>query len=294
MKFIGCIFVGNEKLMVKYAMPYIIDYGYDKLYIYDDSEDGTIDLIKEYNCSFIEIKDLHGKYNLDGNIGTYEKYRVKVETELFESLKEETKRTGEEIWLSFMDFDEVVFGRRYINDGFKMYLWELSIASHVNYFAGKSAQLVSKYEKCEDLDLALGKQQFAHGLDGMECISWPCWGSKVSAIKVNDIKYPYFDEGNHCFRCKMEDGVIPINAYDFGNFFKFHLKFLTKEIYMYKQIFFEKRFGIYSEHETFENSYYRKISTKFPVNLIFYDDFKNHSYQAKSMGNGYIGGLTLV
>ena len=27
---------------------------------------------------------------------------------------------------------------------------------------------------------------------------------------------------------------------------------------------------------------------------ILYDDFKNHSYQAKSMGNGYIGGLTLV
>ena len=294
MKLIGCIFVGNEKLMVKYAMPYIIDYGYDKLYIYDDSVDGTIDLIKEYNCPFIEIIDLHGAYGTYGNVSAFEDYRLKKETEMFEMLKKEATETGEEIWFSFMDFDEVVFGRRYINDGFKMYLWELSISSNVNYFAGKSAQLVSKYEKCEDLDLALGKQRFAHGLEGMECISWSCWGSKVSAIKVNDIKHAYFDLGNHSFKCTMEDGVSPINANDFGNFFRFHLKFLTKEIYMYKQKFYEERFGIYSKNETFDETYYRKISTKFPIRLIFYDDYEKYSYQSKAMGIGYIGGLTLV
>ena len=294
MKLVGCIFVGNEKLMVKYVMPYILDYGYDKLYLYDDSDDGTIDLIKAYNYPFIEIVDAHGKHD-DGKLCGFEDFRLKIETEMFENLKKEAKETDEEIWFSFMDFDEVVFATRYINDRFKMYLWELSISQHVNYYAGKSAQLVSGYDTCEELDSMIGNQHFVHGMDGMNCISWSCWGTKVSAIMVNDIEKAYFDMGNHCFGCHMEEGISPINAYDFGNIFSFHLRFLTKEHYMYKCNVYSNRYNItLGSSEKDEADFYKKISTKFPVSLIFFDNFNKYAYQCKSMGGSNIGGLTVI
>lgn len=295
MKLIGCIFVGNEKLMVKYVMPYLKYYNYDKLYLYDNSTDGTIDLIKSYNYPFIEIIDAHDISNLSV-IQDYEAYRRKIEVEFFEKLKKETKETGEEIWFSFMDFDEIVFVERYINNGYKMYLWELSISEHVNYYAAPSAQLVSGYETCEELDTVMEKQhqKLVHGINGMDCIAWSYWGTKVSSIKVNDFERFYFDDGNHCGKGHMENGVAPINAYDFGNFFTFHLKFLTKEHYMYKMnTMYVNRYNCTSLD--FEEEYfYRMISTKFPVNLVFYDDFLKHSYQCKGIGFGNIGGLTLV
>lgn len=295
MKLIGCIFVGNEKLMVKYVMPYLKYYEYDKLYLYDNSYDGTIDLIKEYNYPFIEIIDAHDTVNFNV-IGDYEAHRRKIEDEFFDKLKNETKETGEEIWFSFMDFDEVVFASRYINNSFKMYLWELSISEHVNYYAASSAQLVSGYETCEELDAVMEKQhqKLVHGINGMDCIAWPCWGTKVSSIKVNDFEHFYFDNGNHCGSGHMEDGVIPINAYDFGSFFTFHLKFLTKEHYMYKMnTMYVNRFNCTSLE--FEDEYFhRMISTKFPVNLLFYRDFEKFSYHCRAMNGTYIGGLNVV
>ena len=276
MKIVGAIFCGNELPMIKYVMPYIINFGFDKLYIYSNSTDGSSEAIENYNLNFIEIRRFE----------TFSDY-FKAETyiNLFFELKQEAIDTNEEIWFYKSDFDEVVFtpneaNLKHVIDGFDFY-------REYNYYSNKMVNLVYRPLSQIGLSVALEieKTEFCHALSNMYGFSWPYYGTKVTFFKVNDFKIEncFFSEGEHILSLQLEDNRNAKNLADIGLYYSFHLKYLTEEIFMIRSSKWAETVDVS------KSAYQKSTSCVFPLSNLFYSNHDKYGYKL-----GDIGGLNIV
>lgn len=274
MKIIGAIFCGDELPLIKYVMPYIINFGFDKLYIYSNSTDGSSEAIEKYNLDFIEIRRFEA-------FSDY--FKAETYINLFFELKKESIETNEEIWFYKSDFDEVVFtpqepSLKNVINGFDFY-------KECNYYANKMTNLVYKPSSQIGLSSAMEieKTEFCHALSYIYGFSWPYYGTKVTFFRVNDFKITncFFSAGEHILSVQLEDGKTEKNLADIGLYYSFHLKYLTEEIFLERSKKWDKTVDV-------SKSAYRKAtSCIFPLSHLFYSNYEKYGYRL-----GDIGGIT--
>lgn len=263
MKLYGAIVVYNEEPIVKYVMPYLIRYGFDKLFIYNDgSTDNTIDLIKSYNCDFIEFKDF-SIYKDKVIKECFDYAKACVFADLFLMGKNISKSCGEDIWVYHSDFDEILFNAS--GDSIKEHIAQLDNFGF-NYFAGRMINLVKGDDSFEELP---------HTFTNTKCFYWNYYGQKSFLLKCNDFtEYNYlFGNGNHVIQLQLEDGKVLSNLYEFGEFYCFHLKYFTYDYFLYKNIKNYKKninYILYSENEKIIKEKYKcETSQKFPIEIFY-------------------------
>lgn len=294
MKLVGATCLGNEKLLIKYVMPYIIRNGYDKFIIFDDSDDGSIDDIKSYNLNFIEIRKFE---HSDECPEKYIDYKFDWEKcgifiDVFYELKRESIETGEEIWYNFMDFDEVIF----CIYGLKKFITTHYASDYgFNYYANKLINLTYKGNDSIDAELINNKSKFVHSLNNIEGCAWPFWGTKTTVIKVNDFRYNegfMIGFGGHVINIEKEENVVPRNLAELGFLYSFHLSNLTREISINKSLNHKKRntCPLYTDDiEELNYLYDANTSLSFPLKYVFYNDYKEKGYKL-----GVFGGLNVI
>ena len=268
MKLYGAIVVYNEEPIVKYIMPYLTRYGFDKLYIYDDGcTDNTIDLIKSYNCDYIEFRDF-SKY-LEMNNGEFDLAKANVYADLFFAGKNESIKTGEDVWVYHSDFDEVIFNFNTCsnkNGSIKEYIDFIFKRFEANYYAGRTVNIIKGKESTSEL---------AHTFKDTKCFYWNYWGQKVFLLKCNDFSTEnfVFGSGNHFLALNLEKGKKAINIYECGGVYSFHFKYFTYEYYEYKNKNSSVRnvcpFLYLEDSEAIKEHYIRETGCKFPLEMFF-------------------------
>jgi hypothetical protein len=185
--------------MIPYVMPYIERMGYDKFIVYDnESTDNTVELLKQY--PFVEVRTY--STNKVNDVVSRTKLMADSFTEVHE-LK--NKNNGEIIWMSWTDFDEVIFPIHLYRNTLKEILeWEyfnynVFESSMVNLFPPKniSQRKMLKYVK---------KGYFVHEIPEIRCKMWDNWlGHKTLLIKINDFSKIMCYNGNH--QCGLQPGT---------------------------------------------------------------------------------------
>lgn len=210
MKLIGATCVYNEEAMIPYVMPYVETMGYDKFVVFNDGcTDRTIDILKEY--PFIEIRDAE-KTNVD----SFEDRKLNCMLKIFEDSWRMRYETGEDIWMSFTDFDEVIWSQRERSIKTKEYL-DLMNQKGYNYLEQRMLHLTWDGEVRGD--------GLAHTWPGVRGSWWMQEGSKVTMIKVSDIATLNGYYGNHAMVVKPIPGAKMLNLGDTGDFNGFHFKY---------------------------------------------------------------------
>lgn len=289
MKLYGAIVVYNEEPIVKYVMPYLMRYGFDKLYIYDDgSTDGTIDLIKSYNCDFIEFRDFSAYREMDK---MFDMCKAQMYIDLFLDGKKESEETGDDVWVYHSDFDEVLF---YYDEELTLKSFiENNFDFHCNYYCNRMVNLICG-DDCVDMEK---EGKLPHMAQGTKCFYWNYWGQKVVLLKCNDFKRTNlrFGCGNHFLNICVEDGKEPKNLENVKLVYSFHLKYFNYEYYAYKN---NKNKGrglfYYDGCEYLKKSYENKISVSFPIEMFYaLYGFFNNELPRFEWGGQIIGDLNI-
>ncbi len=226
MKLIGYTCTFNEAGMVPYVMPYVERMGYDKFIVYDNmSTDNTVELLSNY--PFVEIRyyDTNGKFDdnakrqkeIDGYVECYKMAKVGTPEE-------------EVIWMTFTDFDEVIFGG-YGDGAIKEILNCSYIFEGYNCFFEQMVNLLPPKDEQGELykRMEYENKPLVHTIDGVRG-GW-CYGNmaKPTMFCVNDFNYMAFVQGNHYAVCKTREGKKIRNLSENTGFTPFHLKFISKE-----------------------------------------------------------------
>lgn len=221
MKLVGFTCTFNEAEMIPYVMPYIERMGYDKLIVYDnESTDNTVELLKQY--PFIEVRSYASdKVN---NVRIRTKLMADSFTEVHKMIRE---NNNEVFWMTWTDFDEVIFPIHLYKDTLKEILnWEYPYynvyeASIVNLFPPKDIKQkkILKYVK---------EGNFIHEMPGMRCKLWGHWcGHKTLLIKVNDFCSIMTFDGNH--QCYLKPGTNTQIMKIPNGIHSFHLKYINRD-----------------------------------------------------------------
>lgn len=214
MKLIGGTYVYNEEMMIPYVMPYVERMGYDKFIVWDDGcTDNTIAKLSQY--PFIEIRD--GK-SLEGQDFNWRKLNAMLET-FNECNKASVENGGENVWMTFTDFDEVIFLQRERGTRVKEYL-EMMDSRGYNYFDGRMVHLIC--EKC------VGNGWLPHSWNGVRGSWWLTEGRKTTMLKVNDFARIVMYIGNHNMVGELRKGKEAKNLDSCKEFNNFHMKYFDK------------------------------------------------------------------
>lgn len=222
MKLFGYTCVFNEEKMIPYVMPYVERMGYDKFYVYDDGcTDNTIEILKQY--PFIEIRktgeNKTEEYNFDGR-------KRDVQLDAIKECFEIANHTEEDIWMTFTDFDEVIFCQRERSTTLKDYLIMETMRGY-NYFDGRMLHLSWDGNKKDE-------NLLPHQWEGVRGAWWFSEEMKATLIKVNDFAAVQVFCGNHWFGVKMKEGCHPKNLAECGEFNGFHMKYFDEKIALSK------------------------------------------------------------
>ena len=212
MKLIGATQVYNEEGLVKYVMPYVERMGYDKFIVYDDGcTDNTIELLKKY--PFIEIRP---KNEVEG--GDFDARKIKCMSDTIKECANIIAETGEEVWMTFTDFDEVIFCQRERSDTVKGTL-EFVDKEGYNYYDGRMLHLT--------WDGKSYNNDLAHTWDGVRGTWWLREGRKVTLLKVSALRNYFVTSGNHNLGVVPADGIEMKNLDATGEFNGFHFKYFV-------------------------------------------------------------------
>ena len=226
MKFFGYTVVYNEETLVPYVLPYILQMGYDKYVIYDDGcTDNTIPLLisglttagvaYEVRPTIVNNKD----YDFDGR-------KRDSQLDAINECKRIIAETQESVWMTFTDFDEVIYCSRERQRYFKEYL-EMEDDRGYNFFSGRMLNLIWDGKEKDDTLLP-------HQWDGVRGAWWLSEGMKVTLIKVNDFANFMVYCANHYLGVRMEKEKTPKDLSGCGEFHGFHLKYFDKNSFVSK------------------------------------------------------------
>lgn len=230
MKIIGYTCVYNEEGFIPYVMPYVEAFGYDKFIVYDNgSTDRTVEMLSKY--PFVEIRpwDTHGKFD--------DNEKAILQREAFKECKRIANidtDNEEAVWMTFTDFDEVLF---YNGDiPIKAALQEDHLWRGYNCFYKNMINLFPpKSGSKTDFRLSVeNSRPLVHGMEGVRGNYW-VGGAKPTLIYVNDFDNIDFFPGNHYAYCTLREGTREVKNYaDCCRLYGFHLKFID-EAALYKK-----------------------------------------------------------
>lgn len=210
MKLIGYTTTYNVESIVDIIMPYVSMLGYDRFVVYDNmSTDSTVDKLSKY--PFVEIVkwDTGGVFNdnkkRDLEIGAFSECRELV-------------NNGEDVWMTWTDFDEVLYYFHEID--FKSFLESFN-AQGINCFYGPLIQPMLPIGcSRDDVINFVNSGRLPHEYDGVVVNHQY---SKPILFHVNEFSNLYFIAGNH-FILSEEDNVknaenFPMTYLHFKYFF---------------------------------------------------------------------------
>ncbi len=226
MKLIGFTCTYNEAEMVPYVMPYIERMGYDRFIVYDnESTDNTVELLKQY--PFVEVRT----YKTD------KVNKVEIRTKLMADSFTEAHRYSysnnkEIVWMSWTDFDEVIFPIHLYRKTLKELLsWEYYM---YNVYESSLVNIIPQKDIEQEKLLEFVKNgNFIHEFPGLRCKLWDNWlGHKTLLIRINDFETIMCFNGNH--KC----GLKPHKDKDIkkipDGLHAFHLKYVNKNSFINK------------------------------------------------------------
>ena len=225
MKLIGFTFVYNEEGMIPYVVPYIRSMGYDKFVIYDDDcSDNTIPLLKTLLDGYTEVDIRKPEQKSEGFEGRKRDAMLASINECAEIIN---ANNGEDLWMTWTDFDEVLYCSRERDELFKNNL-KLFNERGYNFFSGRMLHLTwnGDYESKGAV--------LPHQWNGVRGTWWLSEGKKVTLFKVNDLaKFMCFC-GNHHFGVLPREGVELKDLDSCGEFHGFHMKYFNREVLEHK------------------------------------------------------------
>lgn len=262
MKLFGCTFVKNEEGMIPYVMPYVERLGYDKFVVYDDdSTDNTVAELSKY--PFVEIRQMEETKTLNEFDCLKRDKQANFFTECWQYIY---KNNNEDVWMTFTDFDEVLFcsGRLSFKQEIKAY----DDVYHKCYLNKPLVQIIDigckkRLNNAKDL---------IHTESSVRMNFWEnLFSEKVTLLKVNAFEEITCYSGNHFIKLKPKDEYkkkkdegCNISLNNAGIFHNFHLKWIN-----YSEL--EKK------HETTKNkeisdlksSYDNILASTYPVDMYF-------------------------
>lgn len=220
MKLFGYTFTLNEEHMIKYVLPYFDRIGYDKLVVYDSgSTDKTVEILSK--LPYIEIR------KITCEDGRFDFVKMNKQWESFyECKKYSEEHDGETVWMTFTDFDEVIFATNGSFETTKDMLCfrEEQEGMNFSYFCERMPYLF--YEgNCYDWNGPIH-----YDVKNIRCSDWYYSGSKVTMIKVNNFDLEQIVVGNHAMTVRKIKDIETLNLFDTGLFYGFHLKFIDKNL----------------------------------------------------------------
>lgn len=253
MKLFGYTVVYNEETLVPYVLPYIERMGYDKFIVYDDGcKDNTIGLLSSgLTAAGIDFEirptlTIDEKHDFDGRKRTSHLFSI-------EECMKIAAETNESVWISFTDFDEVIYCSRERQKYLKEYL-EMEDERGFNFFDGRMLQLSWDGKEKDE-------RYLPHQWSGVKGAWWLSEGMKVTLFRVNDFEQYMVYCANHHLGVKPRDGVNVKSLAESGEFHGFHLKYFDAESFKTKDT---RHYGRDPEE------YLREIrSVSFPMDMYF-------------------------
>ena len=293
MKLFGYTFTLNEEHMIKYVLPYLDRIGYDKLVVYDSgSTDRTVEILSK--VPYVEIRDIKCED------GTFDFVKMYKQIECFNECKKYSKEhDNEDVWMTFTDFDEVIFSTNGIfkntKDMFSFQVGTLKI--NYDYFCDRMPYLFYEGDNYD------GKNPIHYDIDNTRCSNWYSYGSKVTMIKVNGFELERTIVGNHGMIVRKTNENESINLVDSGLFYGFHLKYIDKnQIRLQSEKNFESMYKIRipnieefymkrtSEYDELHSTSY-SLSQYFAVRGMY---VKDNVGMLKTQFGYNLGGLTIL
>lgn len=232
MKLFGCTVVHNEEPFIPIIMPYIELMGYDKFVVYDnESTDNTVKLLLNY--SFVEIRNLV----TNGHFSDYAKRDVQLN--FYRECYKYGHDNDEQVWMTFTDFDEVIFTTREREKTVKDYL-EWQTRKGYNIFDGRFLHITNNKDNFNSDYLKNGI--LPHQLDGSRATWWLSEGKKATMILATDFPYLEASCGNHSLGAKIEEGKTVLNLDNTKEFYNFHFKYFSKDL-------LRKKAEAYAKHD---------------------------------------------
>jgi hypothetical protein len=207
----------------------------------------------------------------------------------------ETNEYGgeEDVWMSWTDFDEVLYTSSLYDSTLKGVLTKI-LNNNENVFATSMINIVppKEYENVRLIDV-LNPNQLVHELNGCRCkLIENFLGNKACLFKVNDIDDISTHPGNHLTGFKMKEGkeLIFIES----SIYFFHLKLVDKQIlrrkydeipYVYSYLYEQSW-----DKTKFETIYDSIVSTSYPLHEYFMAcDLKQLRVNENKFNIGHVG-----
>lgn len=233
MKLFGYTVIHNEELYIPIIMPYIERMGYDKFVVYDnESTDNSVEILKQY--PFVEIRPLM----TDGHFSDYKKRDIQLSS--YVECYQYGKNNDEQVWMTFTDFDEVIFMTREREKTVKEYL-EWQVKKGYNVFDGRFLHITSDKDTFNKDNLKNGL--LPHQLEGSRATWWLSEGKKPTLILATDFEYMETTCGNHSLGAKIEEGKKVLNLDDTKEFYNLHFKYFSKDLLRQKAEAYAKHDG---------------------------------------------------
>lgn len=260
MKLFGCTVVKNEEGMIPYVMPYVERLGYDKFVVYDDhSTDKTIEKLSKY--PFIEIRE----FPQQGTLHDFDAKKAEIQANFFgECWQYIEAHNNEEVWMSFTDFDEVLY-----NSGRNGLIGEITPAFYADNMVYLNSPMV-EIINMDDSVLSESNTKLCHTMSNMRAhYHSTIFSKKPVLILVNAFSRIECFPGNHHMNMTVHDSfkntdIKSLNNH--GDLSIFHLKF-ANPIALKKKIetTLNNNSIIYDLDKAIENA----RASSFPIDLYF-------------------------
>ena len=267
MKLFGCTVAKNEEGMIPYVMPYVERLGYDKFVVYDDnSTDNTVAELSKY--PFVEIRQMEETKN----IVDFDALKSRIQADFFgECWQYSNKNNNEHVWMTFTDFDEVIFcsGR---ND-FKQEIEPYNILTPKCYLNKPLVQIIGGIFE-NKITENINSKALIHTSNNVRMNFWNgIFSEKVTLIKVNAFEEITCYGGNHFMQLKLKDKYRSakengenLSLNNIGILHNFHLKWVDYSV-------LEKKYQTTKNNKNaianLKIAYSNMLSSSYPVDMYF-------------------------
>lgn len=271
MKIIGYTTTYNVSDIVNIVMPYVEMLGYDKFVVYDNmSSDDTVEKLSRY--PFIEVRE----WNTGGKMDEIGKRNLEVNA--FEECRGLVDNDGEDIWMTWTDFDEVIY---YFYDlPFKEFLTEAKRCGYNCFFDTMIQPMLPIGYDREKVNDFIKSGRFPHEYDGIVVNHQY---SKPVLFHINLFDNIYFIPGNH-FALSEDDNVknmehMPLSI--------LHLKYFFHDAGERRNEEYAKKESVgYNHYASFDKCITKRlIGSSYPISHYFEKKWDEININRIFMGN---------